>query len=574
MLTERTDNLHHGKTELTQELKNHWGGKGAGLISMSSLGFPVPEALVISTEEWKIWRETGHLTSVTEGRIKDFLKDYPDAMFSVRSGAPISMPGMMETVLNVGSSPELNGTHPGAFERFCDGWLRIVCDVPPALAERAKETAKRRAGDDPVRYANCLSLLTRYSKHAVPVDREEQVLRCVEAVFRSWNTERAVAYRKMHGISDDMGTACVVQRMVMGNAPGFSGTGVMFSRDPATGENAVRGEIAFNAQGEDVVSGAVTPENLQDLAHSGDPQKEDLHCKLEALSGKLEATYKDVQDVEFTVEDGQLYVLQTRTAKMSATARVITACDLSHVAHPSSYHAARFEYVSQRVDVSTVLRTRQTYVNTCSPTICEGLPASPGAVTGRVVYRTTPLDEIDKGCVLVAHDTAPEDFPRMAAAGAILTSVGGFTCHSAVVARGIGVPAVVGAGFDIDALPVDENDVITVCGQTGKAWSGAQEVVTADVPAQFRSLIQNEADRRFPGGYYVDDEMLAGSACAGVIVEHNPLRPLPPFDQFKIVVSPSGLHLEDDINHTPDVVLASAPTDYPTITLAQILGNP
>lgn len=519
-LTLRTDDKLTA-TPLTQELKNRWGGKGAGLVSMASAGLPVPEALVIGTEAWSNWRSgDGMLDVEVMLAVKDFIEAHPGALFSVRSGAPISMPGMMDTVLNLGATPDLSATHNRAYERFAEAWLKIVHGIPEPQIERVFATARERAGKDEKRFARCLSMLIAKSYVALPETRYTQALACIEAVFRSWDTERARAYRAMHSISDDMGTACVVQRMVFGNAPGFSGTGVMFSRDPATGADKLTGEIAFNAQGEDVVSGAVTPMQITKLVCGFD-----LYKALNDLAAKLETAYGDVQDIEFTVERGALYVLQTRTAKMSARARIETACALAAKLHVGSL-AAQHDYIRARVTPATVAASRVPTVNAGSPA-ATGLAASPGAVVGRVVLRSTPLDQIDKGCILVAHDTAPEDFPRMAAAGAIFTAVGGFTCHSAVVARGIGVPAVVGCealtvskiGGLVGSAKFAEGDVITLCGTTGRVWTGAQPVEATKTPTCLLTHLAAVATGLHGGGAWVYDFALDG--CLGTVVRAN-----------------------------------------------------
>lgn len=481
-----------------------YGGKGAGLLTMAANDLPVPIALVITTDAWKHYQETHTLHASVTTAVHEMIQAYPDSMFSVRSGAPVSMPGMMDTILNVGVTGGLDDQYPGAYSRFATSWLEIVKGVPKSrIAELTDKVAERASNPEHSR-----ALLHGVIQHSelvsIPESRYAQVLSCISAVFDSWNTPRAKAYRKMHDIPENMGTACIIQRMVMGTAPGLSGSGVMFSRNPATGENKVTGEIAFNAQGEEVVAGEITPYNLSELPDFDGgivPEHEGQHYallkKLEALAAKLEKHYGDVQDIEFTVESGELYVLQTRLAKMSARARIVTACDLGL---GLNHYSTALEYIKDRVNRSLIAQTKVPYVDSGNP-VAEGLAASPGAIAGKIVYRDTPLSKVNKNSILVAEDTSPDDFPIMAKCGGILTKTGGFTCHSAVVARGIGVPAVVGC----DALKftdgkltvstlnstIEDPDtvaphgaVLTIDGSKGSVYLGKHDVKTANVPRE------------------------------------------------------------------------------------------
>lgn len=494
-----------------------FGGKGAGLLQMSASGLPVPEAAVFTTVAWKHYRDTGELPDTVTAAIHRVLSDFPDALFSVRSGAPISMPGMMDTVLNVGATPELEAAlYPGAYRRFVAGWLSIVKDTPKAHVEKLVHMVDQRVtGGNPDvvphirRRAELLRRVVQSASGvAVPETPFDQIASCVKAVFDSWDTPRAKAYRAMHGIPENMGTGCVVQRMVMGTAKGLSGSGVMFSRDPATGDQVIRGEIAFDAQGEEVVSGEITPLNLSNL-ENGPPDHQHLSGQLAALAFKLEATYGDVQDIEFTVENGKLYVLQTRTAKMSAKARIRTALEMAD-ASPDP-----FEFVRARVSPALASAASVPEINApgVAP-LATGLAASPGVMSGTIAFRSTPLSQLSKGSILVAADTAPEDFPAMAASGAILTACGGFTCHSAVVARGIGVPAVVGC----DAVVLDSGkqtvaiggkvfkagDPITIDGVTGKVYSGALPVSPGKAPVDLYRFLSKQVAATMPDAYQRD----------------------------------------------------------------------
>lgn len=493
------------------------GGKGAGLLDMARAGLPVPDALIITTDAWKEFRVTGQVPKAVQTAVTDFISQHPHSMFSVRSGAPVSMPGMMDTVLNVGVSAELDGIYPGAFRRFATSWLGIVKGVSNDRIKTLTGMVADRAKGSDLRFFKLLAGVVQSAEQvSIPHDRFDQVVACIEAVFKSWDTPRAKVYRKMHGIPEDMGTGCVVQQMVMGTAPGLSGSGVMFTRDPATGANAMRGEIAFNAQGEEVVAGEVTPLSLDKLAHSGNPAWEDLHSKLISLCGTLEHHFGDVQDIEFTVESGHLYVLQTRTAKMSARARIETACDLALGNFPGE-PTQQLAYIKQRVARGMVAQTMTPVVVTDEIPEAVGLAASPGAIAGRVVFRTTPLSKVGKDCILVAEDTAPEDFPIMAKAGGILTKTGGFTCHSAVVARGIGVPAVVGCDelaftfkdtVEIAGTIVKEDHHITIDGTKGEVFVGKWEVKKSQPPRiiydTLHKIVQAKGASVPPDVYYFD----------------------------------------------------------------------
>ena len=467
-----------------------YGGKGQGLLSMAGAGLPVPQALVLTTDTFKHYRSTGHLPTQVHNTIMAFCNEYPDSMFSVRSGAPVSMPGMMDTVLNVGVTDALDAEYPGAFRRYTTSWLSIVHGIDKDRINELCDAVNLRSQGYFDKFRKLLRGVVQASENvAIPEDRIDQVLACVKAVFDSWDTPRAKVYREMHGIPDDMGTACVVQRMVMGTAGGFSGSGVMFSRNPATGDDVLTGEFAAQAQGEEVVSGEITPKNITELPLS-------VQNELQYLADKLEVTYGDVQDIEFTYESGQLFVLQTRVAKMSARARIITACDLAETLHHDA--DAQLDYLKRRVDRGMLAKCRVPVVKTDLEPDATGLAASPGAISGKVVFRHTPLSQVTKGCILVAEDTQPEDFPIMAKAGAIFTALGGFTCHSAVVARGIGVPAVVGCEglkcggailSTINGVPITEGSVITLDGTTGQVWVGEHAVEAAEAPRCLMELL-------------------------------------------------------------------------------------
>lgn len=506
--------ITYGTTKPNGDKALH-GGKGAGLIDMARKGLPVPPALILTTAAWKCYRETGGLPEEVLEAIHMHLSAYPDHMQSVRSGAPVSMPGMMDTVLNVGVTAGLDATYPGAFRRFAIAWLDIVKGIGKPRIKELIGLVEGRAAGDPARFFNLLAAITeKVDLITIPQSRIEQVIACVCAVFDSWDTPRAKAYRAMHNIPEDMGTGCVIQCMVMGTAPGLSGSGVMFTRDPATGAPQMRGEIAFNAQGEEVVSGEVTPLPLEALRKTNAPKDhQKLYGKLESLCETLEHAFTDVQDIEFTVEGGNLYVLQTRTAKMSARARIETAVALSAGFLPKD----RLSYLKARVSRGTVQQTMVPMLETDAPLAGKGLAASPGAISGKLVYATTPLAQVDKTCILVAEDTTPDDFPVMAKCGGILTKTGGFTCHSAVVARGIGVPAVVGCETlhftpnghaSLGGVPLGPKMILSIDGATGHVHLGASEVKKAQPPRSIYAALHQiilEGGTKLPEGVYYYD---------------------------------------------------------------------
>lgn len=494
-------------TDLTPNYATIFGGKGNGLLQMFDMDLPVPEFAIVTTEVFKTWRETGELPKSVHEGVDAILDMAPNSMFSVRSGAPVSMPGMMDTILNVGVNAKLDLKYDGSFRRFITSWLETVKGVPSEKVEELLKRVDDRVGvqTNPERwFALASGIVQKAEGVSVPVVRKLQILESIEAVFRSWDTPRAKAYRQMHGIDENMGTACVIQRMVMGNASGMSGSGVMFTRCPATGNSNIVGEIALNAQGEDVVSGAVTPKNIKTLP---DP----YYSMLTGMAISLEANLGDVQDIEFTFENGELFLLQTRVAKMSARARIITACDLAKSSNDP------LAYIKERVTRGMVAATMMPVVHASEDAVTGGMAAAPGAVSGKLITRNTPLDKVTKDCILVAEETMPEDFPIMAKCGGILTKTGGFTCHSAVVARGIGVPAVVGVG---DALEFKMKGVIlggkfveygmpvTIDGMTGAIYLGEHEVKKQQPPREiFNALHDIVSDEGYPipeETYYYD----------------------------------------------------------------------
>ncbi|MEV6849127.1 pyruvate, phosphate dikinase [Actinoplanes sp. NPDC051411] len=508
-------------SEGNKDLKDLLGGKGANLAEMTNLGLPVPAGFTITTEACRTFLKSSALPDGLDAEIASHLADLERAMgrklgdpndpllVSVRSGAPFSMPGMMETVLNVGLNDESVAglsRQAGGNDRFAwDSYRRLiqmfgktVCDVPGDEFEQALHDAKESRGvrDDVQLDAEALQeLVTAYKKvfskhtgHDFPQDPREQMSLAIEAVFRSWNADRAVLYRRQERIPADLGTAVNIVAMVFGNLGPDSGTGVAFTRDPATGESGIYGDYLQNAQGEDVVAGIRNTLSLHDL--EGLDKKS--YDELLQIMATLEGHYRDLCDIEFTIERGKLWMLQTRVGKRTAAAAFTIAAQLVDEgmidldeALTRVTGAQLGQLMFPRFDLSS------------SPTaITRGVGASPGAAYGEVVF--TAADATAKAAsghnvILVRRETNPDDLPGMIAAQGILTSRGGKTSHAAVVARGMGKTCVCGADelevgrdqFTVGGQVVHEGDVISIDGTTGRVYLGEVPVRPSEVVQYF-----------------------------------------------------------------------------------------
>jgi pyruvate,orthophosphate dikinase len=507
------------------------GGKGAGLTAMTQLGLPVPPGFVITTDACRaylandgeepagLWQEVEQELQAIESETGKRIGDPAcPLLLSVRSGAKISMPGMMDTILNIGLNDETAaGLAKLANERFAlDSYRRLIqmfsrvaLGVDTDDFEDALADVRARAGapDDASLTPDALrEVIARYrailAEHGVtfPDDPHNQIRLAALAVFRSWNTPRAIAYREANQIPDDIGTAAVVQTMVFGNLGDDSGTGVAFTRDPNTGEDGLFGEFLPNAQGEDVVAGIRTPIPIQTMAEHAAWRP--AHRQLTHLAEQLETHERDMQDIEFTVEQGQLWLLQTRTGKRTAQAAVTSAVALSReglIDKQTAVQRVTPENIEQllhpRLDERSDLRV-----------IATGLPASPGAAIGQVVL--DPDEARQRGAngeavILVRNETAADDFPGMQKAQGLLTARGGMTSHAAVVARGMGKPAVTGCSdleIDQDAgvirvgdLTLHANDEITIDGGTGRVFLGHATLVQPELRGTVKTLL-NWAD--------------------------------------------------------------------------------
>jgi pyruvate,orthophosphate dikinase len=509
--------------------RDRLGGKGANLAEMTTLGLPVPPGFTIGTRACRAYLANGgRVPSDVWAEVHDAIADVEretgrrfgdparPLLVSVRSGAKDSMPGMMDTVLNIGLT---DATRPGLAALY-DERLALDCarrlqqmfgTVVLGLPAREYEAILAKlAGTDG---AAQLDLATRrqllaafeaipaHHHLAVPDDPVAQLQQAIAAVFASWNTPRAVAYRRSQGIADDLGTAVTVQAMVFGNVGPDSATGVAFTRDPNTGERGVFGEVLIDAQGEDVVAGLRTPQPIAAMAN--EPRLRPAYEELLAIADLLERHFRDMQDLEFTVERGELWLLQTRTGKRTARAAIRIAIDQVHEGLIDRATAVT------RIEPAQIERQLHPHLDESQPltAIATGLPASPGAASGRVVF--DPHEARTRGAqgeavILVRRETSADDFPGMERARGILTARGGMTSHAAVVARGIGKPAVTGcATLEIDETAgtliaggtvVRVNDEITIDGSTGRVILGRVPTVAAGLGEE-SALLLAWADR-------------------------------------------------------------------------------
>ncbi|MEA2520868.1 MAG: pyruvate, orthophosphate dikinase [Actinomycetota bacterium] len=505
-MTKFVYDFHEGNTTM----KDLLGGKGANLAEMTNMGLPVPHGFTVSTEACLAYLDQGgfppglmdeidvHVATL-EASMGKRLGDASDPLLvSVRSGAKFSMPGMMDTVLNLGLNEEslkgLAAQSEGdqrfardAYRRFIQMFGKIVMDVPGDAFEQALDQAKERKGegasdtdlDGDDLTALGVEFLRIYQEHTgstFPIEPREQMRLAVEAVFRSWNGKRAIDYRRQNKISDSLGTAVNVQAMVFGNRGEDSGTGVAFTRDPANGAKVPYGDYLANAQGEDVVAGIRNTLPLTDLEKI-DPTS---YASLRGVMTTLEDHFADMCDIEFTIEKGKLWILQTRVGKRTAFGEWVIANDMRDEGLIDADTALL------RVDANRLeeLFKRRVDASGVSP-IARGLNASPGAATGRVVFSADDAVEWaarGEKVILVRRETTPDDYHGMIAAQGILTSAGGTNSHAAVVARGEGIPAVCGADaiklrsgtgtFVADGNTVSEGDVLTIDGFTGNVYLG------------------------------------------------------------------------------------------------------
>ncbi|MEM3407909.1 MAG: pyruvate, phosphate dikinase [Candidatus Micrarchaeia archaeon] len=506
--------------EGSSKMRQILGGKGCELSEMTRIGLPVPPGIVITTEQCLIYQKTKKISKDLENKIfkalssvekqvgKKFGDEKNPLLISVRSGAPVSMPGMMDTILNLGLNDKTvigfakntnERTAYDAYRRLIQMFGEVVLGIKKEKFDKIFDSVKEEHGrkqDIELSVDELKEIISKY-KHLVhqetgkefPDDPRKQLLMAVEAVFNSWNNPRAITYRNLYNIPHEMGTAVVIQAMVFGNSGEKSGTGVAFTRNPSTGEKKLYGEYLINAQGEDVVAGIRTPQPIEKMKKEL-PQ---AYKELEKIAKLLEKHYREMQDMEFTIENGKLWMLQTRAGKRTAAAAVKIAVDMV------KEKLITKEEAIMRVSPSQIdqLLHRQIDPSVKVNPIAKGLPASPGAATGKIVFTADEAAEKGKKekVILVAVETTPDDIHGMIASQGILTSRGGMTCHAAVVARGLGLPSVVGceaAKVDIDKkiLTINgkvfkEGDLITIDGSTGNVIEGEVKLVEPSISGEF-----------------------------------------------------------------------------------------
>jgi pyruvate, orthophosphate dikinase len=501
----------YGFDEPSEGGRDLLGGKGVGLAEMTQLGIPVPAGFTITTDACREFMASGGEVEGLDEEVAAYIarleehtgKRFGDAgdplLVSVRSGAAISMPGMMDSILNVGLNDEsvaglaqTTGNEPFAhdcYRRLIQMFGETVDGIPH----------ESFSVDDSVDRAR--EIYEHDTRHGFPQDAREQLRRAIDAVFESWNSSRAQVYRRMYAIPDDLGTAVNVVQMVFGNRGDDSATGVCFTRDPSTGEQGVYGEYLVNAQGEDVVAGVRTPQPLAELRG----RMPEAYDQLLETMGALERHYRDMQDIEFTVEQGRLYLLQTRTAKRTAAAAIRCAVDMT-----AEGLIQREEAVS-RIDPAQLDQLLHPRLDPDAEfeVAAKGLNASPGAASGRIVLDADTAEERGRGgeaVILVRWETTPDDIHGLIQAQGILTAHGGMTSHAAVVARGMGKPCVAGCEeLDIDtgaktvrigSHQLSEGDVITIDGGTGRVIVGEVPLVPPAINEDFETILEWGDDLR------------------------------------------------------------------------------
>ena len=522
-------------TEGDKSMTDLLGGKGANLAEMSLLGINVPPGFTVTTDVCTYFMKNGNLPDSFEKELTQSLKKLEEItnknfdsiktplLLSVRSGGKISMPGMMDSILNIGINDQNLESLASDFkdEKFAlDSYRRliqmygnVVLNIEMDRFEAIIDNKKRIDGverdsdfnPDQMRWIieAFKNTVERFSKNPFPQNPNTQLMGAIEAVFKSWLNKRAKTYRRINNIPDEWGTAANVQSMVFGNLNEESGTGVAFTRFPSTGKNKLYGEYLMNAQGEDVVAGIRTPfpigKHEKNIRPSLEEESPDTYKKIEDIADKLEKHYKDVQDIEFTIEDNVVYVLQTRSAKRTAQASVKIAVDMHHENLLTKEEAINMVDANQ---ITSVLHPQ--FKESADRELFEkGLNASPGAAVGVIVFDSDKAElEAQKGrkVILVRDETSPEDIHGMFSSVGILTTKGGMTSHAAVVARGMGKPCVAGAenlvidhtkrSISNSDVTLEEGDLISIDGSTGEIFIGEIEMESATLSEEFNTLMK------------------------------------------------------------------------------------
>ncbi|MEI7772585.1 MAG: pyruvate, phosphate dikinase, partial [Chloroflexales bacterium] len=504
------------------------GGKGAGVAEMTRTGVPVPPGFTITTEACNAYYDSGKqfpegmweqvlvaLKEIEQQTGKTFGDPANPLLVSVRSGAKFSMPGMMDTVLNLGlnkATREGLATLTGnprfaadAYRRFIQLFGKIVLDVSGERFEHQMDEAKGHgqrldtdlSADELLEIAEKFKAIVKEDAGVeFPEDPLAQLRAAIGAVFSSWNGRRAIDYRRINKISDKLGTGVNVQSMVFGNMGDDSATGVAFTRSPSTGDGEIFGEYLVNAQGEDVVAGVRTPQPIYKLQET----MPEVYAEFHTIAKKLEAHYKDVQDVEFTIERGKLWMLQTRNGKRTAAAALKIAVDLEREGVIDKATAV------QRIEPHTLDQLLHPMIDpkarATAHVLTTGLPASPGAASGTAVFDPDEAEHMaadGQKVILIRVETAPEDFHGMVAAQAILTARGGMTSHAAVVARGMGKPCVAGAGdlrisyadqsVTVGGTTIRKGEWVTLDGSTGEVFAGKMPTVEPEMSGDFAEFM-------------------------------------------------------------------------------------
>lgn len=513
--------------EGNSDMRNILGGKGANLAEMTNIGLPVPFGFTISTQACNDYYKAGKKISDTvEQQILAALEQLEEKtgkklgdvtnplLVSVRSGSVFSMPGMMDTVLNLGMNDEtvnavarLTNNERFAYDsyrRFIQMFSNVVLGIDLFYFEQLLEETREKKGykvdpeltaeDWQEVIAGYKAIVKRQKKIEFPQNPQEQLFLAIRAVFDSWNNQRAIVYRRIHKIPDSLGTAVNVQSMVFGNMGNDSGTGVAFTRNPSTGEHQLYGEYLMNAQGEDVVAGIRTPEAI----HVLEKEMPDVYKKLLATCQLLEKHYQDMQDIEFTIERGELFILQTRNGKRTAQAAVQISVDMVREGIIDK------ETAILRVDPEQLNQLLHRRIDQTAKRVplTKGLPASPGAATGAVVFDADEAEQLGKEgkkVILVRPETTPDDIHGIVAAEAVVTSRGGMTSHAAVVARGMGKACICGCEslkidlknklFTVGDTVVNYGDIITIDGSTGEIMLGGIEMIEPQLSEEFKLLL-------------------------------------------------------------------------------------
>jgi pyruvate, orthophosphate dikinase len=515
--------FHEGNGNMKETL----GGKGANLAEMTRIGLPVPYGFTISTQACNAYYDAGKtIPSLVESQVLGALNTLEEKMgkklgdaenpllVSVRSGSVFSMPGMMDTVLNLGMNDEtvigmgkLTNNPRFAYDsyrRFIQMFSNVVLDINTFYFEQLLEETREQKGysADPEMTAEdwkeviegYKGIVKKHTRKDFPQDPKEQLFLAINAVFDSWNNQRAIVYRRLNKIPDHLGTAVNIQSMVFGNMGNDSGTGVAFTRNPSTGEHVLYGEYLINAQGEDVVAGIRTPQPIQTLKD----EMPSVYKQFADTCKRLEQHYKEMQDIEFTVERGQLFILQTRNGKRTAQAAIRIAVEMVEEGIIDK-KTALLRVDPDQLNQLLHRRIDDKYQRTL---LAKGLPASPGAATGQVVFDADEAEELGnagKKVILVRPETTPDDIHGIVAAQAIVTSRGGMTSHAAVVARGMGKACICGCDalkidvktkqFTVDEKVINYGDIITIDGSTGEIMLGEIPMIEPQLSDEFQLLL-------------------------------------------------------------------------------------